>query len=196
MIEYPEGATPLDPDELEGLRYSHITSREELDHLEQANIQNGLRWLTRHKNNDILNDQFARKLHLQLFGDVWTWAGLYRLTEKNIGIDPIYISVRLRELLDNVQYWVDQNTYPPKEAATRFHHLLVKIHPFPNGNGRHARIYADTLLEKVYAMDRIDWSGGYDLQKTNERRHQYINALKAADAEDYAPLFEFTGVDQ
>ncbi|MBT3204027.1 MAG: mobile mystery protein B [Gammaproteobacteria bacterium] len=196
MIDYPEGATPLDLDELAGLKFSHITTRGELDHLEQANIQNGLRWLARLKNRDILNDQFARKLHLQLFGEVWSWAGQYRLTEKNIGVDPLYISVKLRELLDNVQYWVDQDTFNPKETATRFHHQLVYIHPFPNGNGRHARFYADALLEKLYSVDRIDWSGGYDLQQMNERRQQYIHALRAADAGDYTSLFEFTGVDQ
>lgn len=196
MIEYPEGATPLDYDELEGLRFSHITTRGELDHLEQANIQNGLRWLTRHKSKDILSDQFARKLHLQLFGDVWVWAGKYRLTEKNIGVDPLQISVRLRQLLDDVQYWVEHGTYTPKEAATRFHHRLVYIHPFPNGNGRHARFYADALLEKVYGTDRIDWSGGHNLQQMNKRRHQYINALRSADAGDYSQLFEFVGLEQ
>ncbi len=196
MIKYPEDATPLDPDELEGLKFPHVTTRGELDHLEQANIQNGLLWLARYKSHKILNDQFARKLHFQLFGDVWSWAGQYRLTEKNIGIDPLYISVRLRELLDNVQYWLDQDTYSPKEAASRFHHQLVYIHPFPNGNGRYARFFTDALLEKVYLVDRIDWSGGFDLQQMNERRREYIRAIKAADAGDYALLFQITGVYQ
>jgi Fic-DOC domain mobile mystery protein B len=195
-MEYPEGATPLDPDEMDGLKFSHVTTRGELDHLEQANIQDGLRWLTRHKGKDILNDQFARKLHSQLFGAVWKWAGQYRNTEKNIGVDPIQISTKLRELLDDVQYWVEHETYDPKEAAVRFHHRLVYIHPFPNGNGRHARFYADALLEKVYGTDWIDWSGGYDLQQMNVRRNQYINALRAADAGNYDPLFDFAGVEQ
>ncbi|MBC8386343.1 MAG: mobile mystery protein B [Gammaproteobacteria bacterium] len=195
-MEYPEGATPLDPDEMDGLKFSHVTTRGELDHLEQANIQDGLRWLTRHKGKDILNDQFARKLHSQLFGAVWKWAGQFRNTEKNIGVDPIQISIKLRELLDDVQYWVEHETYDPKEAAVRFHHRLVYIHLFPNGNGRHARFYADALLEKVYGTGWIDWSGGYDLQQMNERRNQYINALRAADAGNYDPLFEFAGVEQ
>ena len=194
MIEYPEGATPLDPDELQGLKFPHVTTRGELDHLEQANIQNGLRWLSRNKSTDILNDQFARKLHLYLFGEVWSWAGLFRQTEKNIGVDPLQISVRLRQLLDDVQYWVENGTYTPIEAAIRFHHRLVYIHPFPNGNGRHARVYADALLEKVCRTERIDWSGGYDLQQMNERRHQYIHALRAADGGDYGPLYDFAGI--
>ena len=196
MFEYPEGATPLDPDEIDGLKFSHITTRGELDHLEQANIQNGLRWLDRNNSKDILNDQFARKLHLQLFGEVWIWAGQFRKTEKNIGVDPIQISIRLRELLDDVKYWVNHETYSPKEAALRFHHRLVFIHPFPNGNGRHARFYADDLLEKIYNSDRVDWSSGYDLQQMNLRRQQYINALRTADTGDYTKLFEFAGVGQ
>lgn len=192
-MEYPAGSTPLDPDEMEGLKFPHITTRGELDHLEQANIESGLLWLGRQKNPEILTDEFARKLHKLLFGDVWTWAGTYRLTEKSIGVDPLHISVRLRTLLDDVQYWVENGTYEPLEAAVRFHHSLVLIHPFPNGNGRHARIMADAVLEKVYGAGPIDWSGGYALGEMNERREQYITALRAADAGDYDLLFEFVG---
>lgn len=196
LIEYPEGATPIDPDEMEGLKFPHITTREELDHLEQANIQDGDRWLTRYKGKDILNDRFARQLHAKLFGAVWTWAGEYRQTKKNIGIDPIHISVQLKVLLDDVTFWVEHDIYPAKKAAAIFHHRLVYIHPFPNGNGRHARYYADALLEKIYGVDRIDWTGGYDLDQMNERRGQYIQALKEADAQNYSPLFEFCGVER
>ncbi len=194
IIEYPDGATPLDLDELDGLKFSHITTRGELDHLEQANIQSGMSWLSRYKSKYILNEQFARKLHLKLFGDVWNWAGKFRLTEKNIGIDPVQISIKLRELLDDVTFWVEHKTYDPLEAASRFHHRLVSIHPFPNGNGRHARLYADALLEKTYGVAPIDWSGGYDLQQMNDRRQDYINALRAADVGEYELLFKFVGV--
>jgi len=195
IMDYPEGATPLDPDEMEGLKYPHVTTRGQLDHLEQANIENGLLWLGRQKKPEILTDQFVRKLHKQLFGEVWKWAGSFRKTEKNIGIDPIQISIQLRNLLDDAQYWVDNETYGPMEAAVRFHHKLVYIHPFPNGNGRHARIMADAVLEKMYGVDQIDWAGGYDLQEMNERRNQYIAALRAADAGDYGPLFQFVGIE-
>ena len=192
-IEYPEGATPLDADEMEGLKFPHVTTHGELDHLEQANIAEGLLWLSRRKDPDILNDQFIRNLHKRLFGEVWRWAGSYRLTEKNIGVDPGQISTQLRNLLDDVRYWVKNNTYSPIEGAVRFHHRMVYIHPFPNGNGRHARIMADALLEKVYKAQAIDWSGGDDLQQMNERRKQYIAALKAADGGDYGPLFIIVG---
>jgi Fic-DOC domain mobile mystery protein B len=191
MIEYPEGATPLDPDELEGLKFAHVTTRSELDHLEQANIQEGMQWLKKYKSKDILNEHFARSLHARLFAEVWSWAGRYRLKEKNIGVDPIQIGMQLKNLLDDVQYWVDHDTYEVIEAAVRFHHRLVWIHPFANGNGRHARVYADALLKKVYGADPIDWSGGYDLQQMNDRRSKYIAALRLADTGDYSGLLDF-----
>jgi len=192
-IEFPDGATPLDPNEVEGLRFKHISTRGELDQLEQANITQGLQWLDRQKSPDVLNEQFVRALHTRLFGDVWKWAGTFRLTEKNIGIDPIQIAIQLRQLLDDARFWIENNTYPPKELAARFHHRLVYIHPFPNGNGRHARIMTDAVLTKLMHEPAIDWAGGFKLENMNERRTQYITALKAADGQDYAALLEFVG---
>jgi len=191
-MEYPEGATPLDRNEMGGLKFKHITTRNELDAVEQANIQSGLRWLARQR-GDVLTDDFAITLHKRLFGDVWDWAGSFRRTGKTIGIDPIHIGVELRTLMDDARYWADHKTYPASEAAIRLHHRLVYIHPFPNGNGRHARIMADAVLEQVYDTDAIDWAGGYDLQKMDTRRNAYIAALKAADQGDYEPLKAFVG---
>lgn len=192
-MDYPKGATPLEAEELEGLKFSHITTRGELDHLEQANISAGLMWLKRRKDNSILNEQFILKLHTQLFGDVWRWAGSFRHTEKNIGIDPVQISVQLRMLLDDVQFWLDNKTFDPIETAVRLHHRLVYIHLFPNGNGRHARIMADALLEKVYGIAPIDWLAGSDLLQESERRDNYISALQLADRGDYQALLAFVG---
>jgi Fic-DOC domain mobile mystery protein B len=95
--------------------------------------------------------------------------------------------------MDDARYWADNRTYPASEAAIRFHHRLVKIHPFANGNGRHARIMTDTVLDRIYRTEAIDWTGGYDLQKMNDRRLTYIAALKAADRGDMAPLMTFIG---
>ncbi|MBL4580362.1 MAG: mobile mystery protein B [Gammaproteobacteria bacterium] len=192
-MEYKQGETPLDPDEMEDLKYPHVTTRGELNHLEQANIEMGLRWLTRQRNPELLTDVFARKLHKRLFGDVWRWAGSYRLTEKNIGVDPRQITVQLRDIFDDVQYWIDHDTYEPLEAAARFHHRVVKVHPFPNGNGRFSRIIADALLEKLYDHARIDWGGGFALTEENERRQTYLQALRDADGGDYDGLFRFVG---
>lgn len=194
-IDYPDGATPLDPDEMEGLKHKHVTTRGELDHLEQANIQTGLQWLGRQKKIDVLDEIFVRKLHNRLFGDIWEWAGTYRRTEKTIGVDPLQISVQLRILLDDVRFWIENKTYKPKEIAIKFHHRLVKIHLFPNGNGRHSRIIADTLLKIVLGDEPIDWARGYDLQSMNERRSEYIAALKEADQGNYNPLLKFIDSD-
>jgi len=192
-IHHPDGATPLDPDEIRGLKFKHITTRNQLDQLEQANSQNGLRWLARRKDKDILHEGFVRELHKKLFAEVWSWAGSFRATEKNIGIDPRQISVQLRLLLDDVRYWAEHQTYSPYEIAARLHHRLVYIHLFPNGNGRHARIMADALLTKVLNEPAIDWAGGDDLQSMNERRRIYIHALRAADMGDYKNLLAFIG---
>lgn len=187
------GATPLDPDERDGLKHRHITTRGELDQLEQANIASGLAWLARRRKTDILTEAFMRELHRRLFGDVWRWAGTFRLTEKNIGIDPLDIPVQLRMLLGDARYWAEHRTFAPLEAAARFHHRLVQIHPFPNGNGRHARIAADVYLEECFGHGPVDWTAGYSLQSMNERRAQYIDALRAADAGDFGPLLAFVG---
>jgi Fic-DOC domain mobile mystery protein B len=189
----PDGATPLDSDECEGLRFRHITTRGELNELEQANVQSGLLWLARRRRRDVLSESFMRELHRRLFGEVWKWAGEFRRTGKNIGVDPFMIAVELRMLLDDARYWENHGTYEPLEAAARFHHRLVYIHLFPNGNGRHARIAADIYLENAFGHPAIDWAAGHDLLYTNERRSAYIAALRAADAGDYRPLLEFVG---
>ena len=192
-MDFPDGATPLDPDEMEGLRFRHISTRGELDQLEQAGITEGMKWLDKQKNPDVLTEGFVYDLHKRLFGDVWKWAGSFRKTEKNIGIDPYEIPAQLRQLLDDVSYWVENDTYPPKELAARFHHKLVYIHPFQNGNGRHARIMADAVLIRLLDEPAIDWAGGYKLERMNERRDEYIAALRAADGHDFSELLKFVG---
>jgi Fic-DOC domain mobile mystery protein B len=188
----PDGATELEAEEREGLKFRHVTTRGQLDHLEQANIQDGLKWLSKRRSGEILDERFVRELHKRMFGQVWTWAGSFRSTEKNIGIDPRQISVQLRMLLDDVKYWVEHETYPPLEACLRFHHRLVYIHLFANGNGRHARIMTDALMAKVFKGKPIDWAGGYDLQSMNERRAEYIQVLRQADRGDYSALLRFS----
>ncbi len=190
-FEYPIGATPLDPDELEGLKFPHVTTRGELDHLEQANIVEGLKWLDRYTDADILTEKFVLVLHQKLFGQIWNWAGQFRRTEKNIGVEPSQIAMQLRMLLDDVEYWIDNKTFPAEEIALRFHHRLVKIHLFANGNGRHARIMADALLTKMLGSQAIDWTRGSDLQTIGTRRAEYIRALRAADGGDYSMLLNF-----
>ena len=188
-----EGATPLDPDEMAGLKVKHITTRNQLDELEQINIVSGLRWLKKNESrNDILTIDFALNLHKALFKDIWKWAGTFRLTEKNIGIDPLQISVNLRNLLDDVSAWLEFDTYPARESALRFPHQLVKIHPFPNGNGRFSRIYTDLVATKLFDAPAINW-GGRDLDNMTETRKNYINALRIADSGDMSALLNLYG---
>lgn len=194
VVPEPDGATPLDPDEREGLRFGHISTRGELNELEQANVQDGLIWLSRRRTRNVLTEDFMRELHRRLFGQVWKWAGQFRRTEKNIGVDPLMIAVELRMLLDDARYWADHGTYMPLEAAARFHHRLVFIHLFPNGNGRHARIAADVYLQECFDHSPIDWAAGHDLLHSNARRNAYIAALRAADKGVYQQLFQFVGI--
>lgn len=151
LFDEPDDATPLEPAEREGLRQNWITLRRELNEAEQENILAGAAWARRprQRNAEMLNENFARTLHRRMFGDVWEWAGEYRLTERNIGVDAHRIPNDMPMMFDDARYWVAHATYPPDELAVRLHHRLVFIHPFPNGNGRHARLMADLLIERL-----------------------------------------------
>lgn len=189
LFDESEGGTPLEPEEREGLKQSWITTRADLNIAEQANIDQAHAWLIRRRTKDILNDGFSRQLHKKMFADVWEWAGQYRKTERNIGIDPIRIGVELAQLFDDVNYWIENETYTHDETAIRFHHRLVAIHPFPNGNGRHARMMADLLMEN-FEEPPFTW-GGNRLSDISEMRTQYISALQKADRHDIEPLLKF-----
>ncbi|MEQ8906016.1 mobile mystery protein B [Ekhidna sp.] len=191
IFSEPEGATPLDPDEIEGLLLSHIQTKAELNRWEQDNINQAYTWLERRRNKkDVISEEFVFKLHEKMFDKVWRWAGNTRLSDRNIGVDYPRIRIELAQLLGDVQYWVANETYPPDEIAARFHHKLVWIHIFPNGNGRHSRLAADTLLVDVLGQEPFSWGDG-DLYKDGEIRQIYIAALRAADQHDYDPLLAF-----
>ena len=187
--EYPAGATPLDRDEAAGLIPSHITTQAQLNEWEQANVLKGQQWASSRRNDDIFTEDFCRKLHKHMFGKTWTWAGTFRTAEKNLGVDPLQIGVQLRLLLDDARYWFKHDTYSVAEAAVRFHHRLVAIHPFPNGNGRHARMMADVIVAR-HKGKYLTW-GRADLVSAGEARQRYIAALQHADAHDMGPLLEF-----
>jgi len=189
-FEYPDGATPLDPDEAEGLRLTHITNREQLNIFEAENIGAGMFWAWQSRRKDMLGEPFIRLLHKKMFGNVWKWAGVFRQSNKNIGVPREVISVELRKLCDDVKYWIEFNVYQADEIAARFHHRLVWIHPFANGNGRHARVMTDLLLERKLDAIRFSW-GCEETEETNACRKRYIKALQAADNSDYLPLLAF-----
>lgn len=188
LFEQDDAATPLTEEEREQLIPSYITLRSELNEAEQANILEATEWAFSRK-RDVLDERFLTNLHKRMFERVWRWAGQFRQSEKNIGIDAYRIPQELRQLVDDCRYWIDNATYEPDEIATRFHHKLVWIHPFPNGNGRHARLATDLLLEAL-GQPRFTW-GRDNLIDANETRQRYVAALKAADNHDYGPLLQF-----
>lgn len=183
-----DAATPLTPDERSQLIPTYITTRAQLNEAEQANIADADLWASRRKRN-VLDEAFLLNLHKRMLNGVWKWAGTFRQTERNIGIQAYRIGVELGQLLDDVRYWVDHQTYPADEIAIRFHHRLVFIHPFPNGNGRHARLAADLLAIQL-GRQRFTW-GSASLVAVAEARTRYVAALKAADAHDLEPLLAF-----
>lgn len=190
LFQEPDDATPLEPEEREGLRQSWITTRADLNAAEQDNIDKGAAWAFRQTRADILTVDFALTLHKRMFGDVWSWAGAYRHTERNIGVAPHRIGAETAALLNDARYWVDNAIYEPTETAVRLHHRLVYIHPFPNGNGQHARIMADLLLRRL-GEPPLTWGGGA-LADIGALLAKYVVALRAADAHDYAPLIAFS----
>src|SRR5437016_9122372 len=188
LLEEPDDATPLTPEERRELIPAHIAYRSELNEAEQENIARAQDWALGRR-RDLLSEKFIKDLHRRMLGDVWRWAGKFRTTERNLGIPFYEIPVALRQLLDDTKTWIEYNTYKPDEIAVRFHHRLVQIHPFPNGNGRHARLMADLLVMSL-GGERFSW-GSANLQDAGDLRKRYIEALRAADNHEYGPLLRF-----
>jgi len=182
-----EAATPLTPEEMRDLIPAHIAYRRELNQAEQENIVRAQAWALSRRN--LLSEKFVKDLHRRMLGDVWRWAGRFRTSARNIGIDYWQIPVALRQLLDDAKAWIEYNAYPTDEIAVRFHHRLVQIHPFPNGNGRHARLMAD-LLAMQLGRERFSW-GRDSLRAAGAARARYVEALRAADDHDIGPLLVF-----
>ncbi|MFL0694624.1 MAG: mobile mystery protein B [Agrobacterium tumefaciens] len=189
VFAQPDGATPLNADEREGLRQTWITTRADLNEAEQANIDDAVAWIDRRRSADILTEGFVFELHKRMFGDVWSWAGLTRKTGKNIGVEPQQIHIQLGGLLRDARYWIEHTSFSPDEIAVRLHHGLVAIHPFPNGNGRHARLMADLLIAQL-GGEPFSWGGG-TVRDIGTLRAEYIRGLRAADKHDFVSLLDF-----
>ena len=183
-----DGSTPLTEEEFEQLIPSYITLRYELNEAEQANILEAVEWAFLRK-RDVLSERFLDNLHKRMLGRVWRWAGKHRQLNKNIGVDAYRIPAELRQLLEDCRYWIDNATYEPDEIAVRFHHRLVWIHPYPNGNGRHARLATDLLLVGL-GRKPFSW-GRVNLVDASKTRTEYIAALRAADNHHIKLLLEF-----
>lgn len=184
-----DGATPLDHNQIKGIRFSHLTTMGELDEIEDENIQKGLEWLNRQTTENYLSSQFLCKLHEKLFG-VWKWAGKFRTIEVNISSYRSFdVAPPLLNFFEDIKLWITSGKMSADEISAEMHHRLVSIHPFPNGNGRTTRIFTE------YVQRRNDWPITSWKSSLNDepikRRSSYISALKAADKGDFTLLIEF-----
>jgi Fic-DOC domain mobile mystery protein B len=192
-IDYPPGATPLDPSEVAGLIPDYITTQAELNALERENILEAINWAHGRQHSDVMNATFALGLHKRMLNRVWKWAGTQRTSDKNIGVFKEQIPTELAKLFGDAKYWIEHNTYSWDEIGARFHHRLVSIHAFVNGNGRHARIMTDILLSSN-GREPFSWgmrtqTGALEVQ--GALRDEYISALRKADQGDYDALLRF-----
>jgi Fic-DOC domain mobile mystery protein B len=189
MMSHADGATALDPNDADDLIPTHITTRVELNAWEQANIRQALAWMSDRRSRVVLDVRFVRELHRRMFDNTWKWAGEFRRRDTNIGVHWTTISARLTELLFDAAAWYEYHSYGEDECAARLHHRLTAIHPFPNGNGRHARLFADAVL---LARDRTPFSwGSGDLMGSGVVRNRYLDALRTADRGNVKPLLRF-----
>lgn len=189
FLDDDDANTPLTAEEREQLIPAYITLRHELNEAEQINIGQALRWAAARKKRDVLDQKFLRQLHKRMFGDVWRWAGQYRTSARNIGVDPYRITMDVHQVIGDACYWIEHKTYLPDEIAVRFSHRLVAIHPFPNGNGRFSRLIGDLLVQQL-GQEPFTW-GRANLVDLGETRVRYIEALRAADNHDIKPLLLF-----
>ena len=190
QFEYAPGATPIDPDEALDLIPKHISTQADLNAWEEMNIVEGANWIARQKIIQGLDEGLVREMHSRMFNKTWLWAGTFRKSAKSIGIDWTQIAVALKNLLDNTAYQIENQAVPIDEIVVRFHHQLLLIHAFPNGNGRHARLIADTLIVNLGGK-RFSWGGNTSIATLGLTRQNYLSALRAADKGDITPLMLF-----
>lgn len=188
-IKYSFGSTPLEQDELDQLIPWHILTQKQLNEWEMYNVSKWYDWMKNTK-ADMFTEEFCRKLHKKMFGETWLWAWLFRKSGKNIGCPAYQIYDQLKNVLDNAKYCLEHNIFTIHELAIRFHHELVKIHPFTNWNWRLSRAMADLLLSRKKAIP-LSWWEWSSLIEPSTNRNQYINSLRKADNWDYFDLIKF-----
>ena len=159
IFDGSDGNTPLYPDDRAGL-IPDLHTRGELNEFEQMNITAAALWAPRSTKlkKELLTVAGLQLLHKRMFDQTWRWAGQFRLSDTNIGVPWAQVSTQLAQLCGNTKYQADESVFPLTELAVRFHHKLVQIHPFPNGNGRHARLSADLLL-RFHKQSQLSWGG-------------------------------------
>jgi Fic-DOC domain mobile mystery protein B len=189
-IEYLEGQTPLDEEEIEGLKIKSISTRRELDEFEQLNIEKAIQWTMGKpfSADQVFSEAFVKEVHYRMFKDVWTWAGQFRKTNKNMGVEWPQVGLSLKQHCDDCKFWVAHQTYSEEEIAIRFKHQIVSIHCFSNGNGRHSRLMADIIINALFKKPVFSWGR---LANENEIRSDYLNVIRIADKGSITPLIGF-----
>ncbi|HBH79510.1 MAG TPA: mobile mystery protein B [Nitrospira sp.] len=183
-------------DDISGLILAHLETRAERNVAEAQAIslaydkyifearrkKQGTRWLT---------DEFIRNVHQDMLGSIWDWAGKYRRDNLNIGMDWHLIPEQVRLLCDDFLHWDAQaSTMPVLEVAARLQNRLTKIHPFRNGNGRHARLMTDIFfLSRRHPL--LEWPQTQLMSEGHQIRAQYITAMQDADQGDFSSLVKF-----
>lgn len=191
-LDYSKGQTPISEEEKEALLIRTISTKGELDEFEQANIERAIAWSmsNRFSENEILSVAFIKEVHKRMFSEVWTWAGKFRKSNMNLGVDKFLIEQELSRLVEDCRYWISHNIYSEDEIGVRFKFRMVSIHPFPTGNGRHSRICGDILISHVFGSPVFSW-GGKSIGEGGETRKKYLDALHKADQGDIRLLVEF-----
>lgn len=190
----PDGATPLDEEDLVDLIPAFVATRGDLDVVEFDNITKAMPWaMARARKGGpklVLDDAFLFTLHRRMFEDVWRWAGTQRRRATNIGVEPAQIPTQTKLALDDAIWWHDHDVFDVDERAVRIHRRLVAVHPFPNGNGRCTRLVADLYLTAI-GRPIFTWGAGGSIEADGDVRRRYLEALRAADRDDHAPLVAF-----
>lgn len=191
-LSYDYGQTPITEEEIDDLRIKTISTKADLDEFEQKNIEIAVEWTMKHTSSidEILSIEFIKEVHRRMFNKVWNWAGKFRKTNKNIGVDKRNIYIELAKLANDVKFWIENKTFSEDEIAIRFKYRLVKIHPFPNGNGRHSRLCANILILDIFNKPEFTW-GSHKHSTTVETRKRYIDAIHSADNHNIIPLLTF-----
>jgi len=184
----------LTKSECEGLKITTISTKSELDEFEQKNIEQAVQWTIgrKIKSDNLLSEHFIKSIHKRMYGEVWSWAGAFRKSEKNIGIERWKIPTELRVLLDDATFWIENKSYSEDEIAIRFKHRIVSIHCFSNGNGRQSRFMADLIAENIFKREIFTWGqSNSNLSDESDERSKYLLALKKADRGDFNDLICF-----
>lgn len=191
ITDYLPGQTPLDLHFQKDLIPSHVTLLSELNEFELENIAQATKkyLLGRRKNWNLEDPGVLKQVHRDMFDQTWKWAGLYRKTDTNIGSDWRQIQFNVKDACKDLEYWLTNKTFSNDEIVVRFHHRLIWIHLFPNGNGRHGRLVADILARRL-GIKLFTW-GSADLAKAGTSRTDYLAAMRKADQEDFSDLIRF-----